>query len=283
VKFTDLLSQFRVAYRKGDTAGWIQLDCPNCGRPYLGFNLGSNYMNCWSCGHLDLVQTVALLIRRPAKECRKLLGDLAKERIKQTDLPGKLVLPKVRSLHRAHRDYLERRGFDPEEIIRLWSILGIGLGGRLAWRIFIPITLGGQVMSWTTRSISDTHPSRYISAGKSEEAVPHKTLLYGEDYCRHAIIVHEGPLDVWATGPGAVATCGTAYSRAQLLRIAKYPTRVICFDNERDAQKRAKKICRELGCFEGSTYNVVLSGKDAASSPKEEIKQLRLRFLGQSI
>jgi hypothetical protein len=102
-----------------------------------------------------------------------------------------------------------------------------------------------------------------------------KDLLYGEDYCRDAIVVTEGPTDAWRIGPGAVATFGLAYSRAQVLRISRYPLRVICFDSEPEAQRQARRMRDELTAFPGETVIVRLDSKDAASAKPKEVRQLR--------
>ena len=102
--------------------------------------------------------------------------------------------------------------------------------------MFIPFHYQGEVVSWLTRSIGDKG-QRYISASEGEESMDHKGLLYGANHCGHACVVVEGPLDAWAIGPGAVALCGTGYSRAQLLRISKFPVRVICLDRGIEAQR----------------------------------------------
>jgi hypothetical protein len=194
---------------------------------------------------------------------------------------GTLVIPTgIKKLQSAHKFYLENRGFDWEEIERVWKIWGISIASRLSWRIWIPIHYHGEIVSWTTRSISyNPKVTRYVSAGENEEAMPHKDLLYGEDFARHAIIVNEGPFNAWRIGPGAVATFGSGYSIKQLERIAKYPVRAICFDNEPEAQKRARKLVNDLSVFPGETYNVILDKKDAADESKENISRLRREIL----
>jgi DNA primase len=161
---------------------------------------------------------------------------------------------------------------------RLWNAQGIGMSSQLPWRIFIPIELNGEMVSWTTRSIND-YGLRYISAKLTQESFPHKHLLYGEDYARHTVIIHEGPLDVWTVGPGAVGTLGTSYTRAQVVRMSKYLRRVVCFDNEPEAQRRARKLCDDLEPFEGETHNVILDAKDANTASAKEIRRLRRLYL----
>lgn len=260
--------------------GWLNFDCPHCRLKQhyrMGYNLAYRYVNCWACGPHKLIDTLMEITGLSYGKVKELTGDLTAQRDRAAPiLRGKLVLPKwLGELLPAHRRYLQSRGFDPERLVKLWGIQGIGNSLRLKWRIFIPFIHHGETVSWTTRSISD-EGVRYLSAKPEQEAIAaKKELLYGEDYVRHAVIVHEGPTDVWATGPGAVGTWGTGFSQAQVLRISKYPTRVICFDSERTAQKRAKDLCNALEVFPGRTMNVVLDAKDAGSAKPRELRQLR--------
>jgi len=61
---------------------------------------------------------------------------------------------------------------------------------------------------------------------------------------------------------GAVAVMGLAVTRSQILKISKYPVRVIVLDSDFNAQKVAKKLCDSLKSFSGKTYNVQLDAKD---------------------
>lgn len=286
MNFEDLLSSYGVPYQtegKHCRDGWLQLDCPFCapmGPLYLGYNKQGGYFNCWRCGPLSVIGTLTALTKERHSELKRLIGGLERVRSPKIKITGTLKLPKGRKpLRSVHKQYLRSRRYNPEEIVRLWRIEGIGLASKLSWRLFIPIIYHGDVVSWTTRACRDDVDARYISASLTDEALPHKQLLYGEDYVRHTIIVHEGPLDVWRTGPGAVCTCGTGYSQAQVRRIARYARRVICFDNEPKAQQRAKLLCDMLDPFPGETFNVTLEGKDASASTDLEIDRLRATFL----
>ena len=264
-------------------SGWKNLDCPYCGQGtnkfHMGLNLSGLYVNCWKCGQHRLVDTL-IELGVPKRE--------AWQAYKTTKPPqdvykpvqrGSLCLPKSDAIGTPHRRYLKLRGFDPAEIVRLWQVTGIRFTPGLEWRLLIPIHYHGEVVSWTTRATTRTK-LRYKSASPKQESMNHKHLLYGEDYCRHAVIVHEGPLDVWATGPGAVATCGTSWTQAQVLKIAKYPVRVVCYDTSTAAQKRARELCDLLEVYPGNTFNVLLeSGEDSADADPAEIEQLRNEFL----
>lgn len=272
--------------------GWLQMDCPFCSkssqRYRLGYNTYGNYFNCWVCGPKKTVETLVELTGRPKQFIVQYLFENFTPVFDKTDrATGTLKIPAgVGRMLRAHRSYLSvTRNLNPDKIEKLWHVQGIGLASKLSWRLWIPIQLNGRTVSWTTRTIG-TRGLRYVSASPEEEAVCHKDLLYGEDYCRHAVVVCEGPIDVWAIGPGAVATFGTSYSRKQLLRMVKYPVRVVCYDNEPEAQQRARRLCDDLEAYPGQTYNVVLEqSKDPGDSAREasgadEVKELRRRFLG---
>jgi len=289
MKFKDILQEYNIpiapAGHHHAREGWIQIDCPYCGRDsqgwHMGYSIEGNFVNCWRCGSHRLINTVMEITGLSYREVKKLLDDLETEHFEREKPLGKLVLPTgIKDLHSAHKKYLYNRGFKWRKLVHVWKIFGIGIAPRLSWRIFIPIHYHGEVVSWTTRSISNNLKIvRYISAGENEEAMPHKELLYGEDFARHAVIVVEGIFDVWRIGPGAVATFGSGYSQEQLELIAKYPTRAICFDSEPEAQKRARKLVNDLSVFPGDTYNVILDKKDAAEESKENIKRLRKEIL----
>jgi len=262
------------------TRNRVQIDCPFCGPDSQEYHLGIHetrlYANCWKCGRLSLAWVLANLTKRTLTEWRSDLTDLKTDySITTTKIKGKLKRPKgVAPIAHCHKQYLRSRGFDSKKLVRLWNLLGTNQVSSMPWRIYIPVILEGKEVSWTTRLIHDKG-LRYQSASLLDEAYPHKSTLYGEDYCRHSIIVHEGPTDVWRTGPGSVATYGADHTSDQILRMSKYPKRVICFDNEPEAQKRARAICKTLQAYPGQTLNVQLDAKDPGSAKPKETKALR--------
>lgn len=264
--------------------GWVQIDCPWCKTEeqyHLGINLQHAYANCWHCGHHRLWRVLSAVTNAPGAELGALLKGLELKVTTKEHIKGKLILPRgVAPVATAHRRYIVERGLNPVLVEQLWSIQGLGhVAGNLKWRLFIPIYYLGEMVSWTTRAIGN-QKKRYISAKPTEESMPNNRLLYGADYCRGACVVHEGPIDVWHTGPGAVALLGMKYTQAQVNAISKYPVRVICFDSEPDAQRRAGQLCLDLAPFPGTTHNVMLeSGKDAAEANAAEVAELREAFL----
>jgi len=287
MKFTDILKQLDIPFKTEGhhhcRPGWIQLDCPFCGKGsqkwHLGYSLEMNYLNCWRCGSHPLTTTLVEITGQPFAECKKLLQQIETVKVKKKKAKGKLIIPKgVEALSRPHKSYLKKRGFIPTELELLWKIQGIGITSKLSWRIFIPIFYHGKMVSWTTRSISNWAGNlpRYFSASAKEESMPHKSLLYGEDnVISQTIIITEGPFDVWKIGPGAVATLGTGYSKEQLIKMTNYHKRIICFDSDTEAQRRARKLGDDLSAFPGTTFNVLLDAKDAGSANRKQIERLR--------
>lgn len=243
----------------------------------MGYNLSGRYVNCWSCSKHRLGDTLVQLSGLPWARVKALLGDLPRERAPTLVARGKLELPKgVGPLLPVHETYLRGRGFEPEYVRKVWGVQGIGQEVKLGWRLFIPIVHRGEMVSWTTRSISERSDRRYRSARAEQESVNHKKILYGGDLVRHAAVVHEGPTDVWRTGPGlAVGLCGTGFSQAQVRALARLTRRVVCFDSDTEAQKRARELCDALMVFSGTTVNVVLDAKDSASAEESEVELLR--------
>ena len=284
----DLLEEHEIDFKQpGDHAhvrpGFIGVDCPYCGpgsqKYHLGINIENGYATCWRCGYQNLAKVLSHLTGRQIDgktldACRK--GRLPAERpqIRPVRLPaGRSPLAPV------HRRHLAGRGLDANLVASRWGLEGIGIHAVLGWRIFIPIHLDGKIVSWTTRAIGD-HPIRYMSADPEKDGgVPIKHLLYGEDFVRHAVVVVEGPADVWRIGPGAVATFGIAYSQEQVARLARFPLRAVCFDAEPQAQRAADRLCEQLHLFPGQTHRVILLSGDPGEASEVDVLKIRESFL----
>lgn len=290
MKFTEILDTLNIPYKSSGhehcRPGWLQLDCPWCAKPghyRLGYNLSKGYFHCWACGAVRLQPTLCEISEKSIKEILNLTNGIILDRVpEKLKVSGTLKMPLgvEDELRKGHKEYLKRRGFDWERIQRIWGIKGLGpYAKELSWRIWIPIYYRGEIVSWTTRSIRDDHKLRYRSAKKEQEKIDHKHLLYGEDFATDSVTIHEGPLDVWKVGPGAVGTFGTGYTRQQLVKMSKFSKRAVCFDNESAGQKAAAKLASELSLFDGDTYNVCLNAKDAGSASSKEIRKLRRAFL----
>lgn len=272
-----------ASHRHG-RSGWVQINCPDCGEGLNKYHLGISERqvkaNCWNCGPKNLTDILHRLSDLSFPEIKAALASLlpaSREGMEQRAIPKRLKLPAgLGKLLRAHRDYLRGRFFDPRSVRQIWKLQGIGVSTPdHAWRIFIPVIVNGRTVSWTARSIGDD-PIRYRSCAEDKEIVPHKSTLFGIDYVSKVAIVHEGPLDVMATGPGAVATFGTSFTPGQIRRLAKLRRLIICYDSSRAAQQRAMALMNYLEPFPVECTNVVIEADDAADALVNNPKELRL-------
>jgi len=282
-----LLDEHGVRYAEGGThehvrEGWLGLDCPWCGESgkfHLGVHLGTLRASCWQCGRRDLREALALITRLPARKVGALVRDLPRAPRTASKVPlarGRLRTPGgLEPLSERHQEWLRGRGLDPDQMKRLWGLRGIGLSARMAWRIWVPVHLDGEAVSWTTRSIGNV-PKRWIHAQPDEEVWPIKSLLYGWDYVRGSVIVVEGPSDVWRVGPGAAALFGVVPTILQIRLLSSVPRKVICFDREPpEAQRAARHLAEQLQAFPGETLVVELSSADPGEATDEEVAELR--------
>ncbi len=265
-------------------SGWVQVCCPDCDNGaekfHLGIRLSDCRANCWQCGPKSLPRVLTQVASISWKEAQSALkgvlprfapSDGKSARKQQASLPDGCG-----ALKRAHREYLEGRGFCPDELCRLWGIRGLAKASSSAmdWRVVIPIMHKSRLASWTARSIND-HPLRYLSCPDKDEAVPHKSILFGGDYVTSRAILHEGPLDVMATGPGAVATFGIGFTLKQIARLCKLKRLVVCFDSQAKAQQRAQQIIDLLEPYPVEVFNVTIDAKDPAEALRQCPKELR--------
>lgn len=271
-------------------AGFVGVDCyqcsPHSGKFKLGISLNSLRATCWSCSKLNMVEVLSRLLHVSTQEAYALFQQLRGSRPSYAYRPtiqrnSEVVMPYgVGAMEEPHKRYLRGRGFVPETLEDVWGLQGIPTAPRLSWRILIPIYYEKELVSWTTRTISDDVDCRYISAKPNEEIINHKHLLFGEDFVRHSIIVCEGPFDAMRVGKGAVAVFGLNVTAEQERRIAQYPVRVFVFDREPTAQLAARKFADRLSAWPGDTSVVCLtSGPDPASASDEDIASLRKTFL----
>ena len=284
--FDDLvatLQSLNIPYRTSGThssSGWLQIDCPFCGlgtgKFHLGINLSFPRANCWKCGKKGLAKTLQLSSFLSYDECKNIVQKLPRA-FYQRDLvlPQKVKMPKnIKPMQKCHRDYVRSRGLDPKQMEDLWNLQGFDFDHPdYKFRLFIPIEYRHTVVSYTTRTISRVAKIRYIACPKENEAIPHKSLLYGLDYVRHKAIVVEGPSDVWNVGPGAIASFGIDYSAEQVKALSQIPVRYVCYDKEAD--HKAEQLIEELNYFDGETHRIYLDAEDPGSACKKEIDQLR--------
>jgi hypothetical protein len=166
------------------------------------------------------MQSVAKLINTSDREARDIIKMYGlylvstEKKLKPINTKEHSLPTNVEPLGNKHRKYLEKRGFDPDEIIQTWNIVGTGPVSLLdklnySHRIVIPIIWDGHEVSFTTRDITDKSEFRYITCPMERELIHHKHILYGKQskWGETGICV-EGPTDVWRMRENSFCTFG---------------------------------------------------------------------------
>lgn len=280
-------------YHKHNRPGWVNVECPFCSGEHAGYHLGFNedgkYFYCWRCGGKLIIPTLATLLdiskakaQQLAKEYRIYRPTEASKAVKvhTTRLPHRLPTDTV-PLQQNHRRYLERRGFEPDYLVREWGIMGTGPAAKLdktmyRHRILAPIHWQGRRVSFQTRDITDRQSMKYLACPQQREIIDHQHIVY----CREdrgltdVGVIVEGIFDVWRMGPQAVGTFGIDYTRHQLRVLSKLFRRsYIIFDNDPQARLQAQKLAGELK-FRGQICAVIHIEGDPALLSQEDADYL---------
>jgi DNA primase len=223
-----------VEYRHGGKnvgANDVNICCPFCGedRFHLGIHKDKGLLNCWVCEFmdrdkrpwfLDLIVEIDGVSYPRAKQIldefklgddEDLYVDDYKDRPESLELPegcwdfDGINYPEIRAVADL---YLKNRGFGKDIIDRY--DLKFCVFGDYAYRIIVPITMRGQLVSYLGRDFTDQQGLRYRNCKSYDALLRNKELLYGFDlfYIEpkfHAYLV-EGCTDVWRIGVGAMAT-----------------------------------------------------------------------------
>jgi DNA primase len=270
--------------------GWTNVQCPFCDdhNNHGGINPIQSYYNCWRCGWHSLESAISELLNVSFSEAVKIKKEyttnILKHNLKKKkEIKHKTIvsLPEgTGELKKQHRDYLVKRNFDPDEIIEKWNIKGTSHLGSFMWRLIIPIYFKGQLVSYTSRDITDKQDIRYKTALPENEVVFHKNIVYGLNKPENKGIIVEGPFDVWRMKKNTVCTFGTMFSLHQIKCIAENFNEVfILFDP--DAIDKGKYLAQELSMI-GCKAHVVSHDLDCdpGDLSQNDADYLRKKLIG---
>jgi hypothetical protein len=272
--------------------GWVNTPCPYCSGNtgmHLGFEADQGYYYCWRCGWHPIVGTIAKMMNISEQEAYGIIKpyELLTSKIKVHKPKQELFkLPSnVGPLEKKHKTYLTKRGFDPEELIHYWDVMGTGPISLLdkihyGHRILAPVYWQGQRVTFQTRDITNRSLTKYLACPKHREKIHHKHILYGkEEAWTQTGICVEGITDVWKIGGEAFCTFGIEFTNRQLRAIADTFDRVaIVFDPDPQAIIQANKLKAELG-FRGVDAWIVSITNDPGSMKPQQIKELKAKIL----
>jgi len=236
---------------------------------------------CWKCGWHSAQESLQRLTGLSYFELATALmeydgasqiGNIARKQAQGTtiELPGGELKP-------VHRQYLEKRGFDPDILEAKHGFKGTGIAGEFKYRIIIPIEFEGKTVSFTSRDYTGQQELRYKTLSVEKSVVDPKNLLYNHTLAvQESVMVAEGPFDALKLGDGAVATLGTSVTEAQVRKIAAYKKVFIIFDPEAPAIARAIKLAERVAVLGVDAEILIIGGNgDPGSMDREAVLQLR--------
>ena len=266
-------------------AGWLQSACPFCGSKnwHFGASLTEERFNCYLCGPHSLWSAIGAFLRTNDKQaivnCIREFSGL-KTALPSRQKPRQKVLappPGTGPLQAAHRNYLQSRHFDPDQLIEQWGLRATAhTGDKWGWRVIAPIQENNRTVAFQGRAIGPHNPQRYHTTPDAQWLTDPHAALYGIDQADgNSVIVVEGVTGVWRLGPGTVATLGIGWHKQQANRLRKYKKRWIVFDPEPLAQKRALGLANHLALFGGETEIISGLATDPAELGEETAKMIR--------
>lgn len=298
----DVFRQYNVRYAtEGDphvTAGWAGMPCPFCtGKPgnHLGVNLTKIWFRCWRCGYHSQVEAIAALCHVSTSQAWEVYRSLdevgsgsSQSRTKDLAAQRRIAISTYRRpsdvdrMQQRHRNYLESRNFDPDEIERIWDVAGTGPASYLdgidyRHRLFVPVSWQGNEVTFQARDITGKSDTKYRACPMDREAVHHKHIIYvNPNHTSRTGIAVEGVTDAWRLGPMAFATFGIQFKLEQVRAIIKRFDRVaIAFDGgERQARLQAQKLAAQLGSLISARIFTLEDGLDPGSMTQDDARHL---------
>lgn len=274
-----LLSDYKIYFEengKNVHSGWIAVKCPLCqdhGK-HGGFNIKSGGYRCLRCGSTARNQVLYILLNKSDNDIRQINKKYFNNEqiIYNQDQPTitKISFPEgTAPLQSNHINYLINRNFDPFDLQEKWGPLyGTGIYGNYKFRIIVPISLKGTIISYTGRDITNKQKERYKSCPRDEEVIHHKDVFYGLDQTfEKSVVVVEGITDVWRLSHGSISTFGTSFTNSQVNILSNnFDNIFILFDNEDIAQEKAQELAFQIKSL-NNTKNVYIEKLSGVNDP----------------
>jgi len=278
-----------TTHGKHSRPGWVQIHCPFCtGHSgwHGGFNIEGGYYNCYRCGHHWLDKVISTLLDIPFHQTKRIIAKygigstIRKKKIRFSRRRNRVKLPQgLEHIRSEQRMYLFDRKFRPvAKIIREWNLQSTGYVGNYKHRIFAPVTLEGQMVSFQCRASHPNQSPPYLACAEKDEIVHHKHILYGFDQAvsKNKCIVVEGITDVWRLGKGAVATFGKKYTKEQIQMLANNFNEIFIFsDSDTSHDKDDPESLEESLALLGiQTETIWLEKEDPGSLTNKQAQKL---------
>lgn len=268
------------------TEGWVNIKCPFCNdHSYkLGIHITGGACNCWGCGSHALLDTIKKLLNLSTQDARQIKKEYSgkEKRTAREEAKAKIKSEVCKlpigcgKLTTKHKMYLRERGFDANELVNVWGLLGTGIVGDYKHRIIAPIYYNGVIVSWQGRDITGKAEKKWKACRSIDEILDHQKIVDGLDHCSgDACVVVEGRADMWRLGKGAVCVFGISVTTSQVNLLAKrFKKCYIMFDGEELAIKRAEKLGALLSARNVEVEILVLDKGDPGEMRQEDADEL---------
>jgi hypothetical protein len=281
----------------------IGIDCPFCGSGgnHLGIKLDTKQWFCWICGagRGKRFQSLVMKLENCSyRQTETILKKYAHSDIGFTatnsyddlrPLQGRFSLPPEAEdcMLPMHRQYLEKRNFDPDYLFRKYALHCVGpMSKKWAMRILAPIFYHRKMVSFVGADITRKQRSKYKNCPLQESMIPVNQTLYNLDNANHTVIVMEGITDVWRIGDGAVGLYTKHASRQQLKILSGFSRVFIMLDSDAvtatavNQLSPADILASNLGGFT-ETEIIELPTGDPADMKPDDVKHLRREIFGK--
>jgi DNA primase len=244
----------------------LRADCPFCGdtRQRLGVNSMTKLWHCFNCDEagnlvgflmrvLGLTYEAAVEMILAGRNRRRGLVELRAEHAPAKHTPPSIKLPaefealKMPMLKRNER-FWKYLIMGRSLSLRQVQDYGIGFArsGEFAWRVIVPVVMGGQLMTFVARAISRERQPKY----RSPEGADNSRALFNLERLagQEEVVLVEGVFDALRIPDMAVATLGTHLSQAQRTLLIRAGVRrvVICWDEDDTGLPQAYEAARAL-------------------------------------
>lgn len=283
MNLVELLESYNIPYvthGKNVSTGWIGINCPLCHDTSYHGGIPVNrphWFSCWRCGSRPSAEIISQITGLKKTDIRKVTELVLHDVIEKKKKKNKFTLPiGCGIMQKRHREYLEKRGFDPEYLEQKYSLFGTDHRGRYSHRIIAPIFFNKTMISYQGRDITGQASYRYKACHSDYEIMRYKQCLYNIDSATESkVVVVEGITGVWKLGEGAVATFGIKYTIEQVMMLCKFKKVFIFFDSDDQAQEQADKMAYFLHSFRVKTERLFIDdGRDAGDLTSEEAKDI---------
>lgn len=309
VDYEAICKQLDILYwtsGKNNVEGCLTIHCPCCPEDdpdpsrHGNLNPADGSYSCWRCkgSHPSVViaRAAHISVQAASNLIRKYTTGVVAAKREEVKMANSITLPGSHTPLDIHRNYLEGRGFDVDELQFYHGIKFTGMmekweGMNWQFRVIIPVyDRRNSLVSFQGRDVTGKQ-DRYLFPPKEKQVRDCKTLLYGAELCgkKDALLVVEGVMDAWKLGAGAVCTFGSSVTQEQVLEMSHWRKVFLAFDNEPAAVQHARDVAKQLSSLGTEAFLVNTDfGLDSEGNVRDvgdlsvaEARDFKKSFLGK--